>query len=232
MNNVLYTLMQVNDSVFPIGGYTQSYGLETYILNGDICTKKDVTNYISTNLKTAFTYSELLVMSLAYDYACNGDIEKIKSLDKMMLASKSPREIREASYKLGTRFVKTIAAIENVHYVNDVFTNYATKVLAKEFLTNHAVAQGIFCASLGVEKKLAMSFYTYATTSAMVTNSVKAVPLSQSVGQQILFDVSRIHDEIIEYVLTLDVSYVGLSMPGFDLRCMQHEVLYSRLYMS
>ncbi len=232
MSQNLYILMQINDSVFPIGGYTQSYGLETYILNDSVKSKEDVFTYISTNLKTAFLYSELLVMSLAYDYASSGQFNKIIELDHIMKVSKTPREIRVASHKLGARFVKTVSVIHNVNYCNESFLDYAKAVANKETLPNHAVAQGVFCASLGIEKKQAMSFYCYASSSAMVTNSVKAVPLSQTVGQQILFDLSPLHDKIIEEALTLDISYVGLSMPGFDIRCMQHEVLYSRLYMS
>ncbi len=29
--NQLFILLQVNDALFPIGGYSHSYGLETYI---------------------------------------------------------------------------------------------------------------------------------------------------------------------------------------------------------
>ena len=35
-----------------------------------------------------------------------------------------------------------------------------------------------------------------------------------------------------EKVTELGEEWLGLSGPGFDLRCMQHEGLYSRIYMS
>lgn len=231
-NKNIYLLMQVNDSVFPIGGYTQSYGLETYILKDIIRDDKKAYEYISTNLQTTFVYSELLSAALAYDAAKAGNLDKIIELDNLMHVIKSPQEIRDASLKLGSRFVKTVGTTADIQYDSDIFTKYNNKVNSKEVVPNHAIAYGVFCAAIDVDKSTALSFYLYAATSAMVTNSVKAVPLSQTQGQQILYKCSELYDNIIEKVLSLDESMLGISMPGFDIRCMQHETLYSRLYMS
>lgn len=231
-NENIFLLMQVNDSVFPIGGYTQSYGLETYILKDLVRDDKKVYEYISTNLQTTFVYSELLSASLAFDAAKAGDLSKVIELDNLMHVIKSPQEVRDASLKLGSRFVKTIATTAEIKFNSDIFTKYLEKVNNKEIVPNHAIAYGVFCAAIDVDKTTALSFYLYAATSAMVTNSVKAVPLSQTQGQQILYKCSKLYDDIIKKVVSLDESMLGLSMPGFDIRCMQHETLYSRLYMS
>ena len=41
--NQLFILLQVNDAQFPIGGYSHSYGLETYIqkniVNDPVCSR-------------------------------------------------------------------------------------------------------------------------------------------------------------------------------------------------
>jgi urease accessory protein len=37
---------------------------------------------------------------------------------------------------------------------------------------------------------------------------------------------------LVEGGLEADRDMIGMSCPGFDIRCMQHEQLYSRLYMS
>lgn len=66
----------------------------------------------------------------------------------------------------------------------------------------------------------------------MVTNAVKLVPLSQLSGQDILYKMQDVIQITVPQVLNLDRSLVGLCNIGFDIRCMEHERLYSRLYMS
>jgi urease accessory protein UreF len=66
----------------------------------------------------------------------------------------------------------------------------------------------------------------------MVTNAVKLVPLGQLEGQKILFEVKRNIPSWVEKTMNLEEDKIGLSNVGFDLRSMQHERLYSRLYMS
>lgn len=66
----------------------------------------------------------------------------------------------------------------------------------------------------------------------MVTNAVKCIPLSQTDGQQILYELQTTIENMVERVQALDESWLCVSTPLFDLRSMEHEHLYSRLYMS
>ena len=43
-------LLQVNDALFPIGAYSHSYGLETYIQEGRVRDAKTAGEYISRKL--------------------------------------------------------------------------------------------------------------------------------------------------------------------------------------
>ena len=66
----------------------------------------------------------------------------------------------------------------------------------------------------------------------MVTNCVKTIPLSQSAGQTLLSSCYNSFQEILSSVREWTEEDLCLSAPGFDLRGIQHEKLYSRLYMS
>ena len=74
-------------------------------------------------------------------------------------------------------------------------------------------------------------FY-YNTAVGFVTNSVKLIPLGQQDGQELLFSLHPIIDKLVEESMQPDRDLLGLCCPGFDIRCIQHESLYSRLYMS
>ena len=74
--------------------------------------------------------------------------------------------------------------------------------------------------------------YSSSCTSSTITNCVKSIPLSQTQGQQLLYKSHDIFEEVINKLDELTIDDLCLSTPGFDIRCMQHENLYSRLYMS
>ncbi|MEP7144427.1 MAG: urease accessory UreF family protein, partial [Ferruginibacter sp.] len=97
---------------------------------------------------------------------------------------------------------------------------------------HYSIVFGLYAYSLGIKKKDALTGFYYNAAACMVTNCVKLVPLGQQDGQEILFSLQPLIKHLAENTLTPDKSLVGLCCPGLDTRCMQHERLYSRLYMS
>ncbi len=224
--------MQINDALFPIGGYTQSYGLETYIQKNKVTNSKGAEAYIKQNLEHSFLYNDLLAFSLAYDLAKASDVEGLTKLEEKISALKVASEIRGASHKLASRFIKITEALE-VPELLEVFKLYKQASQKRGNRASHqAVVYATFSYAAGFDKRLAMSFYLYSATTNMVTNCVKTIPLSQTVGQQILFGMGTVLEHLIDQCMDLDETYLGLSSPGLDIRAMQHEVLCSRIYMS
>ena len=224
-----FFLLQVNDALFPIGGYSHSYGLETYIQKGIVHDEDSAQEFIHKRLKYNFSYNEFMAVRLAFEYALREDLEAISRLEEIMEAGKIPRETREASRKLGSRFIKTLSALE-LPVQNSIFDKYREARKGKS--VHHAVAYGVFCGAAGIAENEALEHFIYAQTSAMVTNCVKTIPLSQSSGQKLLSGCYPLLQELTKKVTELGEVWLGLSGPGFDLRCMQHEGLYSRIYMS
>ena len=224
-----FFLLQVNDALFPIGGYSHSYGLETYIQKGIVHDEDSAEEFIHKRLEHNFLYNEFLAVRLGWEYAVRGDLTAISRLEEIMEAGKIPRETREASRKLGSRFIKTLSALE-IPRENRVFEEYREARKGKS--VHHAVAYGVFCGAAGITREEALEHFLYAQTSAMVTNCVKTIPLSQSSGQKLLSGCYPLLQKLTREVKELGEEWLGLSGPGFDLRCMQHEGLYSRIYMS
>lgn len=219
-----FLLLQVNDSLFPIGGYTHSFGLESYIQLGSIKTKQDALRYIISNLNTQILHTDLLAIKLIFD--SREDLEEILKIEEYINVSASPRELREGCLKLGQRFIKTIQAM-NLEK-NIFFQSYAQKTQTPV----HASAYGVFCMSYDIDMELAIKHYMYAQASSIVTNCVKTIPLSQNDGQAIL---SSLHQEFCQIYLKMqDLDWRDFCNASVhnDIKAMQHEVLYSRLYMS
>ncbi len=229
MNKEYYLLLQINDALFPIGGYTQSYGLETYVQKNIITDGQTAQKFISSELTTAMLYSELLPAALAYQYAKENNLDKLVELEMMSKAARSAKELREASQKLGNRFVKTIESLP-LDFDIAFFNSYVAK--CKTIGVSHCIAYGVFCAAADIDKSLMLSAFLYSQTSGFVVNCVKLIPLSQTEGQKILYSLQNEFDGLLDRVEQLNEDDLFLSCPALDIASMQHEKLYFRLYMS
>lgn len=226
MKNNFY-LLQINDALFPIGAYSHSYGLETYIQKDLLKNAQAAALYLNNKLKYSILYSDLLGVRLSYEYASCGDLQKLTELNHLTQVLKTPSEIRDASLKLGSRFLKTVSSFDPA-YESDLFQRFTEE----PGLFHHCCLYGAFCASIGIPEADALSHYLYGQTSAIVTCCVKSIPLSQTDGQKILSGSFPLLETLLKDVMNLNPSWYGCSTPGFDIRCMQHEGLYSRIYMS
>ena len=228
-----FFLLQVNDALFPIGGYSHSQGLETYIQQGIVHDEKTAADYIRRKLKLNLACTDLLGVRLAYESALKENVAALDDLEDILGASRIPMEQREASRKMGSRFTKTICKLpqENIPMEKrKIFEEYLEARRGKP--VSHCCAYGVFCAAMGIEEEETLYHYLYAQTSAMVTNCVKTIPLSQSAGQKLLCGCYEEFEDILSYISGCTEEDLCLSAPGFDIRGIQHEKLYSRLYMS
>ena len=162
----IFILFQINDSLFPIGAYSHSYGLETYIQKNLVKDVDSAYEYLKCNLKSNFLYSELLSIYLAYEYGEKNNIKKMIQLDNILNCSKSSKEIRLASQKLGSRFIKTLIS-SNIKYENENFIKYVKS--SENLLPTHTVAYGVFCQSVGIPKNKAIEGFLYSYTSQTIT---------------------------------------------------------------
>lgn len=220
MNTALLKMIQICDSLFPIGAFTLSNGLETFVSNGKISTAEDLEQYINSYLQI-LPYNDLGVMYLSYMHA--EDRNYIETLNQLSLIYKIPMEVRDGSRKLCSRFLKLWNHIKEY----DSLREYQ-----KLPEGNYAIAVGLYAKEIGIAIEDAVSIYAYSLLTAMVTNAVKTVPLSQKDGQRILFEVQEKLPTVCEKTLQISMDDLGIGGTEFDIAAMNHEILYSRLYMS
>ncbi|MNL75785.1 Urease accessory protein UreF [compost metagenome] len=90
----------------------------------------------------------------------------------------------------------------------------------------------MYAALMKIPLQEALLGFYYTSVAGMITNAVKLVPLGQLDGQDILFSLYPVMEKVALQTIEIDRDLVGLCNTSFDIKCMQHERLYSRLYMS
>lgn len=220
-----FILLQINDASFPVGAYAHSNGLETYIQKGIVNDKDTAFKYIINKLKYGILYTDLMAIKLVYKY--RDDLSKILHIEELMEAGKVPYEVREGNKKMASRFLKTLKKL-NYKSENNLFSEYS-KVGR---ISSYSIVYGIYCCSMEIDFMEAIENFLYAQASGMVINCVKTIPLSQTDGQIMLSNIIKKFEDIKNNLINIEEELFMLSTVGFDIRCMEHECLYSRLYMS
>ncbi len=223
---LLSGLLHLSDPTLPIGGYAHSYGLESYVQQGRVCSVDSTREFISNSLQYNLKYNDALYVRLAWEATSTKDFERLSLLDEESTALKSAKEIRLASLKLGVRLLK----IFNRHLSGEGVE--MLEGIVRSGGGNYATIYGSVASLLGLPlRETLLSFY-YNTMVCMVTNAVKLIPLGQLSGQDIIFEMEEGLERLVEQTISLDESMRGVCAVGFDIASMQHERLYSRLYMS
>lgn len=222
MNNTgIISLMQALDSLFPIGAFTLSNGMETYTQKEIVKDKNSLEKFL-----TAYIYT-LPTNDLGFAAKATSDYD-FSMLDEICTASKSPYELRNGSEKLCSRFLKAEKAMGEFQRLE----RYFSKISSGECLGHHCIAVGLFIADTNTDIMTGLEMYCYSLLSSMVNHAVKLVPLRQLDGQAALSHAMKHIPNAVGNALTVPEDELGISGFGFDLRSMEHEKLYSRIYIS
>lgn len=221
MNTNFLKLVQSLDALFPVGGYTLSNGMETYVQKGIVHDSATLKEHIDSYLYM-LSYNELAFAARAAE---NDDI---CYLDSLYSALKSPYEIRSGSMKQCMRFLKIHTELDKYPGLE----KYRSDIRKGICDGHYCIAMGIFIRELETDIRSSLELYCYNIISTMINHAVKLVPLRQLDGQRVLSDAANRIPQAVDTAMKVEYESLGMSGCGFDIRSMQHEKLYSRLFIS
>ena len=224
----LFNLLHLSDPTLPIGGFSHSAGLETYVQLGIVNDFDSAKEFVVEMLTHNVRYNDAAFVSLAFDAIQNNDFKAFLTLDNECNAVKLPKEMRSASQKMGMRLLKNFAPIIS----NESANNYLMHIKNKKAFGHYCLAFGLYASIFNLDKRAALTGFYYNAAVGFVTNCVKLIPLGQQDGQLLLYSLLPIITDLVEKTMQPNRYLLGLCCAGFDIRSMQHEGLYSRLYMS
>ncbi|KDN11448.1 urease accessory protein UreF [Snodgrassella communis] len=221
-------LLQLADPTLPIGGFNHSGGLETFVQQGVVHDVATLKTFVYTQLQQNWLHNDGAYVSLAFNASTEQNLDELLWLDKQIGAAKVARELRESSYKLGVRLLKIFAAHTKVAIV----ASYQAALAAQQVRGFYPLVFGLLAAAMQLDKAATLQAFYYNAAVGLITNGVKLIPLSQMAGQEMLIELHTVIAQTVQASMQPHWQQLGATTLATDIRAMQHERLYTRLYMS
>jgi urease accessory protein len=159
-------LQQLTDSALPTGAFAHSLGFETYIDRGLVHDEKSFGVWLSAFIGQQLTYSDGLAIRFLYEV---GDVA---GLDAALSASLLPRQVREASIKMGLRLLEIGAEV----FPSAQLELYRDLVTTGRATGHQPLAFAVVARSLGVPLNGALAAYLFACATSLTQNAVRRRP--------------------------------------------------------
>lgn len=221
-------LLQTLGSTFPVGGFQHSFGLETYIKKGKITNVASLKEYLIWLLKQNISQFEGLAFAKAHKLGVCGNLAELKELDQTMTAMRLSKENRTASLKMGVAFLRQVQSLEEEEQV----TTYFKQAKADKSLGNYCVVAGYFAGLYNTTLEESLLAFLFSSINNLLQVGIKSIPLGQTEGQRMFYELYPEVLQTCENIAQNTQSPLSNFTPYQDIMSMQHEVLYTRLYMS
>lgn len=228
MDNSLLSLFQLCDSNFPSGGFSHSFGLETFVQFDKVHDPDTFSQWLELYLKEQMISSDGLAMKIIYDALEEGNPEEVWRMDRLLTIQNMARETREGTKFMGRSLVKIADAI----YDSEMIALYKKRIEEKKSFAHSAVLFAIAGHHLKVSRDTTILYYLYTTIINLVQNAVRAIPIGQTAGQKIISNFQPKLKKAVETINQLDENDFGTIAPGIELAQMQHEHVNVRIFMS
>ncbi|KAB8128311.1 urease accessory protein UreF [Gracilibacillus oryzae] len=218
-------LMHIHDSAFPIGSYTHSFGMETYIQEDKIRTKEDLFHFCLTYMSENIGYTDGIFVKLAYEKLSLQEWDELIRLEKICHASKNAEESREASMMIGKQFMKAVLPVSE--------TPSLKKWQEEANGYNHfPFVYTLYTYDMGFDLYTTVLTYIYSSTVGLVHNAVRAIPLGQKAGIEVIHKLIAEMDTIAKQILKRHIEDLSNHALGLEISSMKHKFLQARLFIS
>jgi urease accessory protein len=215
-------LRQLTDSSLPTGAFAHSLGFETYIERGIVFDEESFGVWLAAFLGQQLTYSDALAIRFLYEGV------PVLELDGLLTAQLLPRQVREASVKMGGRLIEIGAEV----FPSEELDAYRAMVSGRRAAGHQPLAFAVVARSLGVPREEAIAAYLFAAVTSLTQNAVRAIPLGQAAGQRLLRNAHDAVAAAVERAARLAPDDFGAVSPGLEISQMRHERQRARMFMS
>jgi urease accessory protein len=219
----LLKLLQLASPLLPVGGYSYSEGLESAISQGIISDRITLQNWIEHELRFGAIRIETAVMDRAYLGEMQSNRVKLQYWNYWLSAARETEELRQQSWQMGGSLIKLLV---------ELTPEIQNTIKEIDRPCNYAIAFGIAAQHWQIDRQATIAAYLHSWVTNLIGAGIKLIPLGQTTGQQLLWQLQEELDRMSATIPTLVDEDLYACSWGLSLASMQHETLYSRLFRS
>ena len=220
--------VQTNDSFFPSGTYSHSFGLEGMVALGLVTDASSLEEFLRQELIPTLTTYELPFVRFAYAATVDRDIERLCSLARSYGAMKGTSELREASLRLGRQRLMTLGQL----FPHPLGEELQHRSQTAAFLPHAAIVAGVQNSLGDVPLPAALAGCYYQAIAATIGAAMKLVRLGQVAAQQIMTRCWPLWPGTEREAAQLVPERTGAFTPLLDIASAQHETAHTRIFIS
>jgi urease accessory protein len=225
MSGALVALLHLCDSLFPLGSFAHSDGLETATSSGRVARADDLEAWMSTSLGEGLRRLEGPALWRAWQCGVPHDaktLEILQQLDAELHAMRPSAAGREASRAMGGRLLKTWRQIR---------PQIELGLLAGAPPTALPIAFAVVSCASRVDARDALAGFMYTRLAATVSAAMRLMPIGQHDAHARLPGLLARVPEAVEAILRENEVPRSFA-PAMDLAAMRQQYGESRLFRS
>lgn len=221
------SMLQLADSFFPSGLYTQSHGLERFVergLRGAAALEPLLHSYI----RHVAGPGDALAARWAARAAAAGDLELAAAVDARLEATKLSQEGRAASRRCGGRLLLLGADV----FGGDLLRAYAARAAAGTVCGHQAVALALIGAAGGLDPDGAALVELHSFAVSLVSAALRLGALDHAAGQRLLLALRPTMAVAAQEGAALDWRDIGSFAPAIEIAQCQHAHAMMHMFVS
>jgi urease accessory protein len=218
-------MLQLGDSMFPSGAFSQSFGLEALVADGVVGSAGALGEVLDVHLREKLARSDLPALLAAHAAV---ETELVCAIDRALSAVKLAREDREASERMGLRLATECARLAP----STALEQLIAAVRARRAPGNHAVALGVAGRELGLSGTETGLVACYTSAAALVSAAQRLMRLGHGRAQALLLEARPAVGAALATAESLDWRDLRPCAPQLDVAAARHQRAPARLFAS
>lgn len=224
---LLARTLQFGDSMFPVGAFAFSAGLESAIQKGVVTDAQTLQAYVRTALDQAASGDGIAVIC-AHRAAAAGDLDAVARIDELVYARKLTSETRTMTVRMGRKFAEMSTAVVGGALLDE----WRSRIVAGGTPGCYPTSLAVNFAVQGLSSRDAFVVHQYGVASMILSAALRLMKVSHVDTQRILYRLDAGAGADYEAAAGAQLSDMAGFAPLTEILAAVHVKAHVRLFMN